>query len=166
VSLRPDDVTRTARYVLQQVEVVAAEMGIDLPGRQFIGVGSPVYDCEQVSVSFVSAEPGLAGSDSYSAALGPCTPVWSATFEVCVVRCAHEAPPERRGRPVGPPPVEALAADLEAASAAVALIAETAQRVSEGDAGLSTASITAGATEGGLLGVMGEVTCNLLLTGA
>ena len=56
---RVDDVYEAALKVLQQVEMTCAEVGQVLPDRKYVLVGTPAFDCDQVTVGFSNLVSGL-----------------------------------------------------------------------------------------------------------
>lgn len=70
---------------LARVQGIYEQAGVSLPGRQYWTLGTPVWDCEQLVVSFVQAYFGPPGDEATRPQ--PCDGVRSAALKVEVVRC-------------------------------------------------------------------------------
>ena len=151
-----------ARDILARVVTEAAALDLDLPDRQYITVGGATFDCEQVSVSAMSANTGLVQATGEGLDLiGNCPPVWSAPFEVAIVLCANEKMEGTRGQLS--PAVSGIEADADKISAAVATIVNVAESLS-GINGPVRCEIQLGEPQGGLIAAVGTVTTNLWAT--
>lgn len=98
---RIDDISIIADQVLEQINVIFSEAGHALPGRQYITTGSPAFDCEQLTVSFMNIESGL--PDQAPRPGVPCNDPSTGTFLIDLVRKG----PQGTGRPnssIVPPP--------------------------------------------------------------
>lgn len=72
-------------FIMNSVEETFAGYGIDLPELRYLTFGTPVHDCEQVTVSMIQAYLGPPGDQA--AGPQPCSGPRSGIFQVEVVRC-------------------------------------------------------------------------------
>lgn len=148
-----------AREILSRVAIEADALDFTLPSRQYVTVGGSVFDCEQVSVSAMSANTGLVSATGEGLeVIGNCPPVWSAPFEVAIVFCANEKMEGTRGNQL--PAVAGIEADAEAMSTAMAVIVNTAEVLSS-LFGSVRCTIELGQPSGALIAVVGTITTNL-----
>jgi hypothetical protein len=88
---------KITKALMDRVIQVYYDAGVDLPDRKIVTLGEPVYDSEQLVVSFTDMSEGLVqGEDPQS----PCYIPVNATFKITVVRCAPVA--DNRGNPPTP----------------------------------------------------------------
>lgn len=155
------DLFAAARAMLERVEATAATMEYTLPGRRYTTVGGSVYDCEQVTVSVMSSAVGIVSAEGTGGLVGPCDPTWNVTYEIAIVRKAHEANEGPRGQLV--PTVEKIEADASGMSSAYAVLVNAIEAVSSDAIGVGrvTGSVQFGQPQGGLVAAVATVTANL-----
>lgn len=100
-----DAILQLGRTILAAVESGFSTHGIALPSRRYVTVGEPVYDTEQVVVSYIQHYQGTPGDEA--AEPQQCGVPRSAVFTVGIVRCIPTE--DARNRPPS-------AADIQAAS--------------------------------------------------
>ena len=157
VTIPPDaitaygDVHRTLEHIL---ETVVAEFGtaeVDLPPRQYIAVGdvgsSTAWDCEQVTVNFVSSYFGTPGQQETQAS--NCQMMMSGDFVVQLVRCVPG--PTKTRTSVSPPTAAAIEAStlVQAIDSQILLEAAYAVQSVQG----RTALVAPSGVEGGFQGI-------------
>ncbi|QBZ72702.1 hypothetical protein PP304_gp081 [Gordonia phage Phendrix] len=78
-----------AQEILETVVDQAAAHLYDIPSRQYVTTGAPVYDCEAVSVTVMRVQTGNNGPETELFAAGPgCAVAWSIIVEIAITRCA------------------------------------------------------------------------------
>ena len=95
VNVDPRSLVRIGEALLQRVQQVYHDAGIELPPRREWIMGDGVYDCEKLMVAFTGLREGMLNTES--GPQSPCDVPVNATFQVTVVRCA--AMPDDRGNP-------------------------------------------------------------------
>lgn len=80
-----DDLAQLADKLLAKVQEIFGQVGIALPGRQYVTLGSPAQDCEQLTVSWQNAYAGLPGQEMSEAQR--CDAPRSAVFIITITRC-------------------------------------------------------------------------------
>jgi hypothetical protein len=78
-----------AERFLDLVIDAAAELGVDLPNKQYITTGEAVHDCEQVAVTLAAVSIGLPNMPptGINEVGNCCPPAWSMHLVVDIVRC-------------------------------------------------------------------------------
>jgi hypothetical protein len=84
-----DDLAQLADALLAKVQEVFGQVGIALPGRQYVTLGTPAQDCEQVTVAWQNAYAGLPGQEMNDAQR--CDAPRSAVFIITITRCVPVA---------------------------------------------------------------------------
>lgn len=82
------DIYAAAENILENIEGVFAEAGVDLPAVRFIAIGAQgdvAYDCLQLSVSWDQTYSGIPGDQSQTPV--KCVAIHSGVFVVELVRC-------------------------------------------------------------------------------
>lgn len=159
-AMGPDDLIGSARHVLSVVEQAAVEAGFTLPARRYVTVGGSVYDCEQVTVSVMSAASGVAGSALPGQTTPGCTQIWNATYIAAIVVCAVEANSGPRGNII--PSVERVEEDTARMSAAFAVLTDAIQRLTETALGAYSVTFQFGQPQGGLIAAQATLSGNLI----
>ena len=108
------DIYGTMQHISDVIETLYMQAGVELPPRQFTAVGDTAsaisWDCEQVTINFVTAYYGSPGQP-LTVATG-CLPLMSADFVVQVVRCVPGMETTRNNTKVKLPSI----ADIEAST--------------------------------------------------
>lgn len=82
-----NDIIDMAQHLLDTINAVYADAGIDVPDRQYYvvgGQGQTMHDCEQVTVSWDQAYSGIPGNEASIPVV--CDSIHTASFIVEVVR--------------------------------------------------------------------------------
>lgn len=74
--------------IMNAVETVFNDYGIELPTLRYLTFATPTHDCEQVTVTMVQAYLGTPGDQA--AAPQPCNGPRSGLFQVEIVRCIDD----------------------------------------------------------------------------
>lgn len=156
----PDDLLISARRVLSAIKEAAAEADFDLPGRRYVTVGGSVYDCEQVTVSVMSATSGVAGAAIPGETTPGCVQIWNATYTVAIVVCAAEANTGPRGNIA--PTVEKIEEDTARMSAAFGVLTDAVQALTDTAFGAYSVTFQFGQPQGGLIAAEATLTGNLI----
>jgi hypothetical protein len=159
--VEPDDLINNARYILGKIEEAAASVDLTLPDRRYVTVGGSVYDCEQVTVSAMTAQTGIVSPEADALqVIGPCPPTWNVTYEAGIVLCAHEKVRGPRGEL--PPKVEDVELDTMSMSKAYAALVNAVDLISsEGVVGRMTANVQFGQPQGALIAAVATISTNL-----
>lgn len=99
---RIDDVFEQSSNILQSVRTVFNEVGHTLPDREYVIVGTPAFDCEQLTVSFASMGSGLPDQDQPRAAA--CMDPRNATYLIDIVRKLPQGKGTKSSAPIVPSP--------------------------------------------------------------
>lgn len=146
---------RVARYgdvVMEKVISTFEVAGVSLPSRKFFTVGAPVYDCEELVITFDSLAKGFPGGAGEEPA--NCDMPSTVSFSVHLVRCF----------PIGngsvPPSAQELTANADGlmvdAWLLLAAIDELNRDPLLGVAGMIY-SVSVGEPQGGFVGVVAQV---------
>jgi len=100
-TFQADRLAKFADYVLDSVVTVFNSAGVDLPERRFVTVGNPVYDCEELVLTFQGLNNGPPGGGEEPT---NCNSPISTIFAVHLVRCF----PTPTGRGMKAPEAEVL----------------------------------------------------------
>lgn len=84
-NFNPDALSIIGRELLQRVEQIYEEIGVDLPDKRVWLLGQPIVDCAQLAVSLSSLAEGQPEANAQVSR--PCTVPINATFQVSVFRC-------------------------------------------------------------------------------
>lgn len=158
------DLVGTLRWVLDRIvtEAAALENALELPSRRYVTVGGAVFDCEQVVVSGMSINTGLASptGDSLQLITSGCAVAWSAQIEAAIVFCANEKMGGTRGEQA--PLVSGIEADAEKMSKCSAVLANVAEKMPD-TFGPVSCNIQLGQPQGGLIAAVATIGSNLWL---
>jgi hypothetical protein len=80
-----DDIWNLSVRLLEQVRQIYARVGIALPSRQYVTLGTPAQDCEQVTVAFQQTYIGPPGDEASTPQR--CDGPRSAVFQITITRC-------------------------------------------------------------------------------
>lgn len=105
-----DDLANLADALLAKVQEVFGQTGIALPPRQYVTLGTPAQDCEQVTVAWQNAYAGLPGQEINDAQR--CDAPRSAVFIITITRCVPVADGAKAQRPPTPGALTASAHQL------------------------------------------------------
>lgn len=94
--------------ILADIETAYGRAGVELPARRYWLMGSPVVDCEQLTLSVVQLYLGPPGDEA--ATPQRCDAPRTVVLQVQVHRCAPVA--SKTGRPPTPEAIAAAAASL------------------------------------------------------
>ena len=141
---------------LERVQTIYANVGVELPGRQYWTLGTPAWDCEQLVVSFVQAYFGPPGDEATRPQ--PCDGVRSAALTVQVVRCI----PTVGKRGTAAPSAESIQAMSEQLAIDAFLLLDLAPQLDQWDPGYPgmgvIATVDSAEAQGGYQGVTLNVT--------
>lgn len=96
---RLDDVYSAGHQILQTVRDVFNEWGHPLPDREYVIAGTPAFDCEQVTVAFVSLGSGLPDAAPVPS---QCDSPMNATYTIDVVRKLPQGKGTKSSSPIVP----------------------------------------------------------------
>ena len=95
-----DDLYDLGVHILTTIQNIFAREGQPLPDRQYVTVGAPAQDCEQVTVAFQQVYIGPPGDEA--SLPQKCDGPRSATYQIVITRCITVE--SKRG--VAPTPVQ------------------------------------------------------------
>lgn len=147
-----DRVSRFADALMERIIAVFGSAGVELPARRLLTVGQPVYDCEELVITFQGVDKGYPGTGGEPQ---NCDAPSTATFSVHLVRCF----PVSQNAPA-PPSAEALTVNADGLMVDAWLLLAAADELNRDpltSLGGMIYSVSVGEPSGGLVGVVLEV---------
>lgn len=155
------DIYNAAESILEQIEGVFAEAGVDLPARKFItlgGQGDVAYDCVQLSVSWDQSYSGTPGDQSQEPS--KCDSIHSGAFVVELVRCIPTS--KATNTKITPPPVTAINAAASSMMRDANLLFQAGMQACEYTVfGAGLVDVNASAPNGGFQAIIMNVTMSV-----
>lgn len=140
---------------LARVQTIYQTAGIALPDRQYWTLGTPVWDCEQLVISFIQAYFGPPGDEATRPQ--SCEGPRSAALTVQVVRCIPTV-----GRRGGAPSAEQIQSMSEQLAIDAYLLLDLAPQLDQWDPGYPgmgvIATVDSAEAQGGYQGVTLSIT--------